>query len=46
MAVIIVAADDSVMPQTTEAINHAQAAVIPMVFAINKCDKPAANRED
>ncbi len=43
VAIIIVAADDSVMPQTVEAINHAQAAGVPMVFAINKIDKPAAN---
>ena len=43
MAIIIVAADDSVMPQTIEAINHAQAAGVPMVFAINKIDKPNAN---
>ncbi|MBE6210966.1 MAG: translation initiation factor IF-2 [Rikenellaceae bacterium] len=43
VAIIIVAADDSVMPQTIEAINHAQAAGVPMVFAINKIDKPAAN---
>ncbi len=43
VAIIIVAADDHVVPQTTEAINHAQAAGVPMVFAINKIDKPAAN---
>ncbi len=43
IAIIIVAADDAVMPQTIEAINHAQAAGVPMIFAINKCDKPSAN---
>ncbi len=43
VAIIIVAADDSVMPQTVEAINHASAAGVPMVFAINKIDKPQAN---
>ena len=43
LAIIIIAADDSVMPQTIEAINHAQAAGVPMVFAINKIDKPGAN---
>ena len=43
LAIIIVAADDSVMPQTVEAINHASAAGVPMVFAINKVDKPTAN---
>lgn len=43
IAIIIVAADDSVMPQTIEAINHAAAAGVPIVFAINKIDKPGAN---
>ncbi len=43
IAIIIVAADDSVMPQTIEAINHASAAGVPIVFAINKIDKPGAN---
>lgn len=43
LAIIVIAADDAVMPQTKEAINHAQAAGIPMVFAINKMDKPNAN---
>lgn len=45
IAIIIIAADDGVMPQTKEAINHAQAAGVPMVFAINKVDKPSANPE-
>lgn len=45
VAIIIIAADDAVMPQTVEAINHAQAAGVPMVFAINKIDKPNANPE-
>ncbi len=43
IAIIIVAADDNVMPQTVEAINHASAAGVPIVFAINKVDKPTAN---
>ncbi len=43
IAIIIIAADDAVMPQTIEAINHAQAAGVPMVFAINKVDKQGAN---
>ncbi len=43
LVIIIVAADDNVMPQTVEAINHASAAGVPIVFAINKIDKPAAN---
>ena len=45
LCIIIVAADDSVMPQTVEAINHASAAGVPIVFAINKIDKPTANPE-
>lgn len=45
IAIIIIAADDSIMPQTKEAINHAMAANVPIVFAINKVDKPTANPE-
>ena len=45
IAIIIIAADDDVMPQTKEAINHAMAANVPIVFAINKVDKPTANPE-
>ena len=45
IAIIVVAADDGVMPQTVEAINHASAAGVPIVFAINKIDKPTANTE-
>ena len=45
IAIIVVAADDEIMPQTKEAISHAQAAGVPMIFAINKVDKPAANPE-
>ena len=45
LVIIVIAADDSVMPQTREAINHAQAAGVPMVFAFNKIDKPGANAD-
>ena len=45
IAIIIIAADDNIMPQTIEAINHAQAASVPIIFAINKIDKPGANPE-
>jgi translation initiation factor IF-2 len=45
LAIIVIAADDSVMPQTKEAISHAQAAGVPMIFALNKVDKPDANPE-
>ncbi len=45
LAIIVAAADDDIMPQTKEAIAHAQAAGVPMIFAINKIDKPAANPE-
>jgi translation initiation factor IF-2 len=43
IAIIVIAADDDIMPQTKEAIAHAQAANVPMIFAINKVDKPTAN---
>ena len=43
IVIIVVAADDDVMPQTKEAISHAQAAGVPIIFAINKIDKPHAN---
>jgi len=45
IAIIVIAADDDIMPQTKEAISHAQAAAVPMIFAINKVDKPNANPE-
>ncbi|HSJ66777.1 MAG TPA: translation initiation factor IF-2, partial [Anditalea sp.] len=45
VAIIVIAADDSIMPQTKEAINHAQVAGVPMIFAINKVDRPNANPE-
>ncbi len=45
IVIIVIAADDSIMPQTVEAINHAQAAGVPIIFAINKIDKPAADPE-
>ena len=43
IAILVVAADDGIMPQTVEAINHAKAAEIPIIVAINKMDKPSAN---
>lgn len=46
VAVIVIAADDSIMPQTKEAISHAQSAGVPMIFAINKIDKPGANPDN
>ena len=45
IAIIVIAADDDIMPQTKEAISHAQAAGVPIIFAINKIDKPTANPE-
>eukprot|EP00095_Tigriopus_kingsejongensis_P007463 maker-scaffold1578_size34999-snap-gene-0.0 protein:Tk07463 transcript:maker-scaffold1578_size34999-snap-gene-0.0-mRNA-1 annotation:"translation initiation factor if-2" len=45
VAVIVIAADDAIMPQTEEAISHAQSAGVPMIFAINKIDKPGANAD-
>jgi translation initiation factor IF-2 len=45
IAIVVIAADDDIMPQTKEAINHAQAAGVPIIFAINKVDKPNANPE-
>jgi translation initiation factor IF-2 len=45
IVIVVIAADDAVMPQTKEAINHAQAAEVPMIFAINKVDKPSADPE-
>lgn len=46
IAIIVIAADDDVMPQTKEAIAHAQAAGVPMIIAINKVDKPGANPDN
>ena len=43
ITILVVAADDGVMPQTVEAINHAKAAEVPIIVAVNKIDKPAAN---
>jgi translation initiation factor IF-2 len=45
IAIIVIAADDDIMPQTKEAISHAQAAGVPIIFAINKIDKPNANQK-
>ena len=45
IVIVVIAADDAIMPQTSEAINHAQAAGVPMIFAINKIDKPGADPE-
>ena len=45
MAILVIAADDGIKPQTVEAINHAKAAEVPVIVAINKIDKPAANPE-
>jgi translation initiation factor IF-2 len=45
IAIIVIAADDDIMPQTKEAISHAQAAGVPIIFAINKIDKPNSNPE-
>ena len=44
IAILVVAAEDGIMPQTVESINHAKAANIPIIVAINKMDKPEANR--
>ena len=43
IAILVVAADDGIMPQTIEAINHAKAAEVPIIVAVNKIDKPSAN---
>ena len=45
ITIIVVAADDGVMPQTVEAINHAKAANVPIIIAVNKIDKPGANTD-
>ena len=46
IAIIVIAADDGIMPQTIEAINHVKAAKVPIIVAINKIDKPGANPEN
>ncbi|MFP3594862.1 GTP-binding protein, partial [Chryseobacterium sp. SIMBA_038] len=46
IAIIVIAADDDVMPQTREAISHAQAAGVPMIIALNKVDRPTANPDN